>query len=292
MRIFRELCLLIEGMLKSLKLLFWSIVLLLLLVFVCGIFTTQTIGNADWALQLEMTEQTRLEELFGTVPRSMYTLFQIQTLESWSEGIVRPIMHHKPITLLFFLPYVMFVTICVLNVIVAIIVESVMKDTIMETDVEKTRLMKEARTDMMQQLTALFNEVAADGKAISLEDWSAAVELPHVQRFFACYGLDKEYAVSLFDILDVDQNGTVDFSEFLPVMLRGVMEVKHFDVIAIQADIWRAHDDQCRVFQEMKDGLEETISAAVERALSHGQSRIPIVGAGSSSEPRTCLSSL
>ena len=33
---------------------------------------------------------------FGTVARSMYTLFQVVTLESWSMGIVRPVLARQP----------------------------------------------------------------------------------------------------------------------------------------------------------------------------------------------------
>ena len=41
-------------------------------------------------------------EWFGTVGNSMYTLFQIMTLESWSMGIVRPVMKEFPLAWLFF----------------------------------------------------------------------------------------------------------------------------------------------------------------------------------------------
>ena len=35
-------------------------------------------------------------EWFGNLPRSAYSLFQIMTLESWSMGIVRPVMAEFP----------------------------------------------------------------------------------------------------------------------------------------------------------------------------------------------------
>ena len=57
-----------------------AIVALLLLVFyVFAVITTKLFGAAfpDW---------------FGTIGDSMFTLFQVMTLESWSMGIVRPVM--------------------------------------------------------------------------------------------------------------------------------------------------------------------------------------------------------
>jgi voltage-gated sodium channel len=42
-------------------------------------------------------------EWFGDIGRSLYTLFQIMTLESWSMGIARPVMEHFPYAWAFFM---------------------------------------------------------------------------------------------------------------------------------------------------------------------------------------------
>ncbi|MEQ8506375.1 MAG: ion transporter [Rhodospirillales bacterium] len=59
---------------------------------------------------------------FGTVGKSAYTLFQIMTLESWSMGIVRPVMELYPYAWVFFVPFILIVTFAVLNLFIAIIV--------------------------------------------------------------------------------------------------------------------------------------------------------------------------
>lgn len=61
---------------------------------------------------------------FGTLSESFYTLFQIMTLESWSMGIVRPIMEVHPNAWLFFIPFIFLVTFIMINLIVAIIVDA------------------------------------------------------------------------------------------------------------------------------------------------------------------------
>tara|TARA_B100000513_G_scaffold126929_1_gene56392 strand:+ start:319 stop:1170 length:852 start_codon:yes stop_codon:yes gene_type:complete len=61
---------------------------------------------------------------FGTIGRSAYTLFQIMTLESWSMGIVRPVMEVHPYAWVFFVPFILIVTFAVLNLFIAIIVNS------------------------------------------------------------------------------------------------------------------------------------------------------------------------
>ena len=56
---------------------------MILLIFYVRVLSTNFFGSefAQW---------------FGTIGRSMFTLFQIMTLESWSMGIVRPVMESFP----------------------------------------------------------------------------------------------------------------------------------------------------------------------------------------------------
>ncbi|MFK7745037.1 MAG: ion transporter [Roseobacter sp.] len=61
---------------------------------------------------------------FGSLPQSGYTLFQIMTLESWSMGIVRPVMEVYPYAWAFFVPFIMVTTFAVVNLLVGLIVNS------------------------------------------------------------------------------------------------------------------------------------------------------------------------
>jgi len=63
-------------------------------------------------------------EWFGTLGRSLYTLFQIMTLESWSMGIARPVMEQFPYAWLFFIVFILIATFTMLNLFIAIIVNA------------------------------------------------------------------------------------------------------------------------------------------------------------------------
>jgi voltage-gated sodium channel len=89
-----------------------SIAVVLLLVFyVFAVIATHLFGQAfpDW---------------FGHLGRSLYTLFQIMTLESWSMGIARPVMEVAPYAWLFFIVFILFATFTMLNLFIAIIVNA------------------------------------------------------------------------------------------------------------------------------------------------------------------------
>lgn len=66
---------------------------------------------------------------FGTLGRSLYSLFQIMTLESWSMGIVRPILEVFPWAWAFFVPFIMIATFTILNLFIGIIVSTMQELT-------------------------------------------------------------------------------------------------------------------------------------------------------------------
>lgn len=123
-----------------------SIVLLLGLVFyVFSVMATQLYGNAfpDW---------------FGSIGSSAYTLFQIMTLESWSMGIVRPVMEEFPYSWLFFIPFIVATSFTVLNLFIGIIV-SAMQEEHEATAATDRETLQGNQARMLEELKALRAEV-------------------------------------------------------------------------------------------------------------------------------------
>ena len=85
--------------------------LLAIVFYVFSVISTKLFGSAfpDW---------------FGTIGESMYSLFQIMTLESWSMGLVRPVMEVYPWAWVVFVTFIMLSSFTVLNVFIAIIIDS------------------------------------------------------------------------------------------------------------------------------------------------------------------------
>ena len=75
-----------------------------------------------------------MQEWFGSIGASAYTLFQIMTLESWSMGVVRPTMDLFPWAWTFFLPFIIITSFAVLNFFIGIIVDSMQTAQKLEAD--------------------------------------------------------------------------------------------------------------------------------------------------------------
>ena len=122
-----------------------SVFLLMAIIFYIGaVMTTKLFGSS-------------FPEWFGTLGRSGYSLFQIMTLESWSMGIVRPVMEVYPYAWAFFVPFIMVTTFAVVNLLVGLIVNS-MQDAHHEDDVVATDAY---RDEVMAKLKAIEDKLDA-----------------------------------------------------------------------------------------------------------------------------------
>jgi voltage-gated sodium channel len=126
-----------------------SIVAVLFLVFyVAAVMATKLFGEAFPAW-------------FGSIGESMYSLFQIMTLESWSMGIVRPVMDVFPGAWAFFVPFIVVTSFTVLNLFIALIVNS-MQSLQAETNREirtEASLAHDERERLLQHIDSLGEEV-------------------------------------------------------------------------------------------------------------------------------------
>ncbi len=85
---------------------------------------------------------------FGDLGKSMYTLFQVMTLESWSMGISRPVMEVFPYAWVFFILFILLVTFIMINLFIGIIVDAIF--TIKEDDKNALEVQEEVTLEKLQ----------------------------------------------------------------------------------------------------------------------------------------------
>jgi voltage-gated sodium channel len=88
--------------------------LLALVYYVFGVMATRLFGET-------------FPEWFGTIGQSVFSLFQVMTLDAWSDGLVRPMLEVHPHAWLFFVPFILVTSFAVLNLFIAIIVNSMQR---------------------------------------------------------------------------------------------------------------------------------------------------------------------
>jgi len=114
-------------------------VLMSIFFYTAGVLATRLFGS-------------EFDEWFGTLGGSLFSLFQIMTLESWSMGIVRPVMEVYPWAWAFFVPFIIIATFTILNLFIGIIVSTMQELALMpevdHTDPEARALLERIDGDL------------------------------------------------------------------------------------------------------------------------------------------------
>ncbi len=101
----------VQGLFAAIPSMGTVIILLGLVFYIAAVMATKLFGDS-------------FPQWFGSIGSSLYSLFQIMTLESWSMGIVRPVMIEFTYAWVFFIPFIMATTFAVVNLLVGLIVNS------------------------------------------------------------------------------------------------------------------------------------------------------------------------
>ncbi|MFP4648539.1 MAG: ion transporter [Halorhodospira sp.] len=145
----RRLRAIIESLLRALPNIGWVGVLLLLIYYIFAVMGTELYGDT-------------FPEWFGSIGASMYTLFQVMTLESWSQAIARPVMAEHGGAWFYFVTFILVTAFTVLNLFIGIIVNS-MQSLHWEEEEEKRQASDQQahdeREEMLEQLRQLHGKM-------------------------------------------------------------------------------------------------------------------------------------
>jgi voltage-gated sodium channel len=137
----------VEGLVNALPGMASVFGLMSLIFYIAAVMATKLFGQS-------------FDEWFGTIGRSAYSLFQIMTLESWSMGIVRPVMEVYPWAWAFFVPFILVTTFAVVNLVVGLVVNS-MQEAHSEEAVAQTDEYRESVLAKLAAIEARLDALAA-----------------------------------------------------------------------------------------------------------------------------------
>ena len=146
-----------------------SVVLIIAIVFyVASVIATQLFGQ-------------RFPEWFGSLGASLFTLFQVMTLESWAMGIVRPVMEAFPHSWVFFITFIVLSTFTMLNLFIAVIVNAIQTEH--HAEAVRTEEVLGERIDA--DTSALGRRIDTDAAALHDELRAVRAELRDLRALMA-----------------------------------------------------------------------------------------------------------
>jgi len=238
LQFFEELWLLVAGVLDAMRSLVWAWVLICIIIYVFAVLITSTVGKLHLEDSCPVVGDD-LGRLFGSVYKTMFTLFSVMTINGWGE-IAKCAMEVEPWTWSLFVLFLVCTSFGMVNVITAVIVEGTLERALQQHRMQSQKEDAERR-QLISQVAIIFqtSDQNSDGM-LTREEFVASLEQPMVMRMLLTIGIDVAKARNLFDILDYDCSGSLDLTEFLHGMLRARGEAASKDIVQLQCDVMRA----------------------------------------------------
>jgi len=269
---FRELRLMINGLLTSARSLLWSFVLLGMVVYIFSIVFVQaavTFLTGDEFADKSEEQRDDFILWFGSTQVSMRTL--IISISGGSDWVQFMDMLESVDFLysMIFIFYIMLVFHGVLHVIASIFVDSAMSTSMQEQDRLITQEMA-TKDSYMTMMRNVLKEADSDGSGtISWDEFKHYLQDPRLLDFFKAIEIDVTEARGLFKLLDYDESDAVPIDEFVTSCFRLKNNSKGIDLTTLMYE----NKKMVRVFMKFMAYSQEQFEL-----IKQIEDRLPLMG--------------
>lgn len=233
---FKELWLVLKGLANAMKMVGWVVLLLLVVLAISSILCRETIAKKD---TMDLSDQFSQDQLFGSMVRSMITLFNIVLLtEDW-DAISRPLFEENALFFGLLVCFLFMSTFSLLNVIVGVVVDDVLmnqKSNSDTSDYQQALVHSKMMWDIYQDFFELDSN--HDG-LVDLDEFLASPRVTDAIHLVAanshakndgkdsCPAAVKCSGKELFDCMDINRDGALTRKEFTLGMIRTLEAFRH-----------------------------------------------------------------
>jgi len=227
---------------------FWSLILILIMIYCYAIYYTETVTGMIEEGKIVGEQIDEAKHMWGGVGKSVLSLLMAITggddWRNFSDLFVEDdgyAMH-----ILFFVIYIAFATLVMLNLVTGVFVEGAQ------------RIIKEDRDlELLTMAGKIFDDDdAGPGKQvdeeghISFEEFEDQFNSGMMDDYIKAIGIRPDNALHLYNLLDNDKNGTVTVKEFVNGCLRLRGSAKSLDMAEME---WKMHSSFVKLAQKIED---------------------------------------
>jgi hypothetical protein len=273
MKFFKDLRVMIQALASTIKTAFWALLLLLMSMYIFAIALSQI--AADYVvLQIRsgspMADDSLLVHYFGSLFKSLFTLFMSVAGGIDWEISFRPLQEVGPLPVAIYLMFIIFASFCLMNIIIGLFCQNAVE----AFDKDKENMINAQLDDKRHYVEALIKMFDSWDKSrddqITIEDFEKHLTEPRMQALLKTLDIERRDAVALFDLLDTDNSGGLDIDEFIYgcITFRGGAKAVQIEKLAIE------HRFVARRVANMSETIDEILRLSnmkdnVTAAASH-----------------------
>eukprot|EP00747_Dinoflagellata_sp_TGD_P222361 gnl/TRDRNA2_/TRDRNA2_94065_c0_seq1.p1 gnl/TRDRNA2_/TRDRNA2_94065_c0~~gnl/TRDRNA2_/TRDRNA2_94065_c0_seq1.p1 ORF type:complete len:590 (+),score=112.45 gnl/TRDRNA2_/TRDRNA2_94065_c0_seq1:67-1770(+) len=258
LHLFKELWIIVVGIMSAMRTVCWAFLLLFLIIYVFGLVITRYLGQ-------QHLSDPEVYELFGDLWKSMFTLFTMVTDEGWA-FVVRTV--HERNSLFSFLLVIFFMVTNwgIMNVVIAVVIEATVGKALHHME-NYVKIAAEERQQAIVNICEVFWVTNPDGTGhLTKAKFLQALEDEDVVRRLHEVGIDVRQADSLFDLLDFDRSGELDVYEFTEGVLEARGPAEAMDVLRMKYDLQRFHDKVKNDIRAAHQGIQDMTNSSLKEA--------------------------
>lgn len=223
MRFVAELRKLVCSIGSSLQSLAWTVVLLIYVLYVAAVCFTQLVANH---MRGDILPAPELGLYFGSLGHSLLSLFQaISGGVDW-EVLCRPLGSIHVCVMILFSFYIAFAVLAMMNVVTGVFVDSALQSSA-----------KDQEQDLILRMREFYHKTSLDnGGSITWDEFEHHLKDKDSLDYFKNIGVNIAEAKSLFELLDVNEQGVVDGDEFVMGCLRLRGPARSVDLTTLMYD--------------------------------------------------------
>jgi len=216
----RELRRLIISVMATLKSVFWTIVLLALIIYTFAVIFQQAVNDYEQSLLQGNTtvvnpETDKTEKYFPGLLRTSLTLLQTATGGlSWIE-VESALSNISTLLVAIFLLYFSFIYFAVLNVVTGVFCSTAIENASQDAEAQIDEHVRKSK-DYGDRLLKVFKAIDTDNTGtIGILEFEEMWEDPALQALLSVLGISQSKAWKLFEIMDEDDSGEISADEFV-----------------------------------------------------------------------------
>mmetsp|Transcript_154822 Transcript_154822/g.288646 ORF Transcript_154822/g.288646 Transcript_154822/m.288646 type:complete len:491 (-) Transcript_154822:58-1530(-) len=246
----------------------WIFAVLSLFIFCTAITLTHLLGHGEALGSYHHLTEEHAEEFeliqrhWGDVGKSLFTLFQLTTIDNW-DMLAMPICSIAPRWRIFFAFFIMFASWIMISVLTAVASNSMIEATSDRKEKEQEEL-EHKHLMFIEFLREVFHDADVDGnEVLDRDEFSALMEKDFVHKKMRALGIHftEDELFKAWDMLDIDESGEITIDEFVTGLsyLQEGLATKHIVNVEYSMKRVNARLDQRlqRVREEMSELMDQ-----------------------------------
>jgi hypothetical protein len=234
-------------------------------------------GTTEYRVNIDMPDH-ELDDYYGTLPLALYSLFAAASQGIDWDSALRPLYRLDAFFPLAFIVYIIVTLYGVMNVVTSVFVDSAImssqhyKDLIILEKLHAREVAVKHMKEVFKQIDQeVFKQIDQDNSGtINANELEYFLTDPDLNEYVSALGISVEDSRMLFRLMDPEQVGRIDASEFCEGCLRLQGEAKSIDVhtMIFQVKLFLSKWSEFTTYVENRfDTIETTmgVSASKER---------------------------